>query len=74
MTYPQPPETPTRPARTVVLPASVDTPTTVLLSQIVAQVVIALEALADEHEGDFKRALAFIQADADALVAEVASW
>lgn len=45
-----------------------------LLDQLEAQVRAAREALADEHEGNFRRAANLIAYDADELATLVASW
>lgn len=45
-----------------------------LLTQLEAQCRIAREALADEHEGNFTRAVAHIAADAEDLATLVRTW
>jgi hypothetical protein len=45
-----------------------------LLVQIAAQVREALAALDDEHEGNARRAVSFIEADAHKLAELVRSW
>lgn len=45
-----------------------------LLTQIEAQCRAAREALADEHEGNVKRSVFYIELDALEAVREVASW
>lgn len=45
-----------------------------LLDQIEGQVRIAREAIADEAEGDLRRAVLFIAADAEDLETLVTSW
>lgn len=50
------------------------TPAEILLGQVIAQARIALDALADEHEGDVRRAVLQLQADADVLAELVTTW
>lgn len=44
------------------------------LTQLEAQVRIARQALADEHEGNFTRAVQLIAQDAEELMAMVSKW
>lgn len=50
------------------------TPAEKLLTQIEAQVRLAREALAEEHEGDFKRAVLLLGVDSDNLITMAMSW
>lgn len=45
-----------------------------LLDQIEAQIRAAREALAEEHEGDFTRAVVYLVADAESLAHLVRTW
>lgn len=45
-----------------------------LLTQIEAQIKVAREALAEEHEGDLRKAVTFIEGDAHHLFTEVTGW
>jgi hypothetical protein len=50
------------------------TPAERLLVQARAQITIALEALEDEHEGNFTRAVYLLGEDVDRLRELVADW
>lgn len=50
------------------------TPAERLLAQMEAQLRAAREALADEHEGNFRRAVTILATDADRLHTMVVNW